>query len=129
MNRTLLLLVTLFVILSGCSDQPGFKSHEVLRVRSPAGWCEAIVYEFYETEKSQNTQVILSFDDGQGGSGAVSFERIGLQLQIHWLDAENLEIRHPTGVAFSRNPSGERIQFKNRFVNVNLVPFSKEGGT
>ncbi len=73
--------------------------------------------------------MVLSFDGGKGGSGAVSFERIGLKLQLHWLDAENLEVRCPDGVAFSRNPSGKRIQFKNRFVNVNLVPFPKDDKT
>ncbi len=59
----------------------------------------------------------------------MSFGRIGLKLQLYWLDAENLEVRYPAGAGFSRTPSGERIQFKNRFVNIRLVPFSKDDKT
>jgi hypothetical protein len=122
MKLKLLILATLSVLLNGCSDDP---FTEIQRIQSPAGWCDAIVWEYNENEQSRYTQVYLSFDNGKGGSGAVSFDQIGINLELKWIDSETLEVSYPGNVPFTRNASGERLQFLNRIITVKLVPIKE----
>lgn len=98
-GAALVLAVVFFVQSRGASDSRP-------RVRSPAGWCDAYVVRLSET----NAQVMLDFDHGSCGSGAVSALGDAPALEIRWLDATTLEVAHAASVAMMRNASGEVIQ-------------------
>ena len=121
-SRTLLLLVVGAINWVGCdsrtTSQPG--TGESAHVPSPSGWCEAYVVEFDFGPNGQTTQVMLSFDGGQGGAGAVSAPGLKLGLNLRWLDPTTLEVEHPKGVQLTYGASGEVLQFLNHKVRVVL---------
>lgn len=94
------------------------KAKIVERVVSPAGWCVA---SLHESPEGHNTSVILDFDNGRCGAGAVHFSGTGHPIHLRWLDAETLEVAHPEEVRAQRNASGEVIQCFKRKVRVVLV--------
>jgi len=89
-------------------------------VTSPAGWCVASVIVFDASPRSSNTQVLLSFDDGRCGSGAVSFDRANVPITVRWVDATTLEVSYPKDLVPERNASGEFLQCFDRRVHVIL---------
>jgi hypothetical protein len=90
-------------------------------VRSPAGWVEAYIVESTFDADDQNTQVLLSFDEGRCGSGAVSALGTDHGLELRWIDATTLEVQHPQALEMTRNASGEILQCGNRKVRVLLA--------
>jgi hypothetical protein len=93
---------------------------QLARVPSPSGWCEAYIVEWGD----DNSQVMLEFDGGACGSGAVSAFGKGPGLQLRWLDPTTVEVQHSAGVKMDRNASGEVIQCggPHRRVRVVLKP-------
>jgi hypothetical protein len=91
-----------------------------LHVPSPSGWCEAYVFDY----EQNYSQVALAFDGGKCGRGAVTAWADHVPLQLRWLDATTLEVRHPGGVRMERNASGEVLQCggPHRRVRVVLTP-------
>jgi len=91
-----------------------------LHVPSPSGWCKAYVFDY----EHAYSQVILEFDGGKCGSGAVTALADHAPLYLRWLDATTLEVQHPSGVRMERNPSGEVLQCggPHRRVRVVLRP-------
>ena len=109
------------LMLVSCSKAPpAFTTRESSRVISPAGWCVASIVEFNGTAGGGNTQVLLMFDEGKCGSGAVSFDRTGVPLQLRWVGATTLEVRYPKDASPIRNASGEFLQCRDRKVHVIL---------
>ena len=110
------------VALAACSKPllPPVLTRESSRLVSPAGWCVASVVVFDDPAAVANTQVLLSFDGGRCGAGAVSFTGSDVPVQLHWTDATTLEVRYPQGATFSRNASGEFLQCFDRTVHVVL---------
>src|SRR2546430_1962214 len=100
-------LIVIAAALFACSKSPPWKSRELQRVTSPAGWCVASVIVFDGSPHSSNTQVFLSFDGGKCGSGAVSFDRADVPLTLRWVDATTLEVAYPKDLVPTRNASGE----------------------
>jgi hypothetical protein len=90
------------------------------RVPSPSGWCEAYVVEWSD----ENCQVMLEFDGGACGSGAVSAFGKAPDLQLRWLDPTTVEVQHSSKVRMERNASGEVIQCggPHRRIRVVLKP-------
>jgi hypothetical protein len=114
-------LFAIFVSLFACSKAPpAFTTREISHVASPAGGCVASVVVFDGSPGGSNTQVLLSFDGGKCGSGAVSFDRADVPLELRWLDATTLEVRHPKDATPIRNASGEFLQCFDRKVHVIL---------
>lgn len=93
---------------------------QLARVPSPSGWCEAYIVEWGD----DNSQVMLEFDGGACGSGAVSAFGKEPGLQLRWLDSTTVEVQHAKGVQMERNASGEVIQCggPHRRVRVVLKP-------
>jgi hypothetical protein len=91
-----------------------------LHVPSPSGWCKAYVLDY----EHAHSQVILEFDGGKCGSGAVTALADHAPLYLRWLDATTLEVQHPSGVRMERNASGEVLQCggPHRRVRVVLRP-------
>jgi len=93
------------------------------RVASPSGWCEAYIVEWSD----DNSQVMLDFDGGACGSGAVSALGKAPCLQLRWLDPTTVEVQHAADVRMQRNASGEVIQCggPHRRVRVVLKPCNR----
>ena len=109
------------VATAGCDGSPvSADDSERLVVVSPAGWCKAYVADFDFGEGT--SQVLLSFDDGRCGSGAVSFRGRRVDLGLRWIDSTTLEVAYPRDVQPERNASGEVIQCLDRKVRVLLAP-------
>lgn len=87
---------------------------------SPNGDIRAYAYEF-NNENGELTQVVLQFPRGCGSGSAAAYAS-NLNLELRWIDNENLEVRHPEGVIFQHNASGETLQCFDRKVRVILVP-------
>src|SRR2546425_477025 len=114
-------VIAILATLLACSkSQPAFNTRELSHVASPAGWCVASVVVFDGSPASSNTQVLLSFDGGKCGSGAVSFDRADVPLELRWVDATTLEVRYPKDATPVRNASGEFLQCFDRRVHVIL---------
>jgi hypothetical protein len=113
-------LIVIAAALFACSKSPQWKTRELQRVTSPAGWCVASVIVFDGSSRSSNTQVFLSFDGGKCGSGAVSFDRADVPLTLRWVDATTLEVAYPKDLVPTRNASGEFLQCFDRKVHVIL---------
>ena len=94
------------------------------RVTSPAGWCVA---SLMEAPGAEHTTVLLEFDGGRCGAGAVYFDGGRHGIELRWRDAQTLEVLHPEGVRAHRNASGEVLQCFNRKVRVVLVSRPPEG--
>jgi hypothetical protein len=67
------------------------------------------------------TQVMLDFPEERCGSGAVAVSGIGHGLRLRWLAPDVLEVHYPSGLALSRNASGETHQCGQRKVHVALI--------
>jgi len=91
-----------------------------LHAPSPSGWCKAYVFDYEHTY----SQVILEFDGGRCGSGAVTAWADHVPLHLQWLDATTLEVQYPNAVRMERNASGEVLQCggPHRRVRVVLKP-------
>src|ERR1700694_5546719 len=114
------LAVVLLVVFAGCRRHAGdMTTREWSRVKSPEGWCEASVVEF-DWPSRANTQILLAFDGGRCGAGAVTFDGSHSDLELRWSDATTLEVRYPKQLTPTRNPSGEYIQCFDRKVHVIL---------
>ena len=113
---------TLLFLLVGCGPDNSVQSQvrELKRSVSPPGWCAASIIETIWGPTESNTQVVLSFDHGSCGAGAVGAVGTDLGLEIRWLDDVTLEVEYPKGVKLQRNASGEVLQCKNRRVVVRL---------
>ena len=124
MMQRVLVISIVGIVLAACSKPslPPVTTRESTRVVSPAGWCVASVVVFEDPATVSNTQVLLSFDGGRCGAGAVSFDGADVPLQLHWIDATTLEVRHPRGASFSRNASGDFLYCLERKVHVVLSP-------
>jgi hypothetical protein len=135
MRSCALQIVFSVFLVCGCQSEVAHTlTYDVItRLASPAGWCVAEVTE-WKIDESQGTSLSLQFTEYTGDIGAVSFDRVGLDLELRWIDSENLEIRYPAHVPFLGNHYGnstvfhdgnttvERIQFYKRAVNLRLVP-------
>lgn len=68
--------------------------------------------------------VLLSFDGGRCGSGAVHSKAPRPDFELRWLDATTLEVAHARDVPVGRNASGEVLQCggPHRRVRVVLAP-------
>lgn len=108
-------------MLQGCPSQSNGKVREVMKTASPSGDVVAQIVEIERGPESSNTQVILSFDGGRCGSGAVSTNGIRVGLSTRWVDDRTLEVTYPKGRAMERNASGEILQCRDRMVRVLLV--------
>ena len=122
-------LVIIALLLVGCSERPVSQDAPKITksdgIVSPEGWCVASVYEI-EDVKERNTQVLLDFDQGKCGSGAVSFNGTQHHLKLHWIEKDKLEIRYPSGLKPQRNASGEVLQCGERKVLVKLTPSAEK---
>ena len=116
---TLLMAGALAVACSSRINHP-IELRESARVPSPSGWCEAYVVELGTEPNGLTTQVLLSFDGGQGGAGAVSAPGKNLGLTLRWLDSTTLEVQHPKTVRLEYGASGDVIQFFRHKVKVVL---------
>jgi hypothetical protein len=67
------------------------------------------------------TQVMLDFPEERCGSGAVASSGTDHELKLRWLAPDVLEVHHPSGLALSRNASGETLQCGQRKVHVVLI--------
>jgi len=111
------------LFIAGCSDQSLPAITEYAHVRSPDGTVSAFAYE-YGTEERGLTQVMLQFP-GDCGAGSAAAYRSGLELELRWLDDENLQVLHPPGVEFQHNASGDVLRCFDRKVRVRLVARSE----
>jgi hypothetical protein len=116
--KILALFIGLMVLLTGCERTSTGLAGRVAVLQSPAGWCVASVHESVE---GQNTGVLLDFDDGRCGSGAVHFRGTGLKIGLRWIGPDTLEVEHPSNAVPQRNASGEMIQCGARKVRVVLL--------
>jgi hypothetical protein len=110
----------LAVQLTSCSSDIETSIAEYGHIKSPDGDAEAYVYE-NSADSKLLTQVTIKFP-GNCYSGAVAAYRSDLKLELRWENDETLEVRHPQGVDFERNASGETVQCFSRKVHVRLVP-------
>jgi len=117
-----MLIVVGVISLVGCGSRaaPHLEAGESPHVPSPSGWCEAYVVEFDNGPNAQETQVMLSFDGGRGGAGAVTAPGLGLGLVLRWLDPTTLEVQHPKEIQLTYGASGEWLQFWAHKVHVVL---------
>ena len=123
MTRFAVMLAVVFALGACWKPQPPpVSTRELSRVVSPAGWCVASVVVFEDSTTISNTQILLSFDGGRCGSGAVYFDGGDVPLELRWIDAATLEVRCPAGASFRRNASGEVIQCWDRKVQVIVSP-------
>ena len=111
--------IAVLLLFTGCNPKPIPLIVPYAQATSPDGSVEASVFE-RSGDAGMITEVLLAFANGCG-SGTVSAYRLGLKLELRWIDNENLEVIHPPGVEFRRNASGETIQCKNQRVRVQLV--------
>jgi hypothetical protein len=117
-----ILLTLPFVVACGSAgnsadwDTPGLVS--------PAGWAKARVSDLSFDERRPWSQVSISFDGGQCGTGSFAFALPPDEIQLRWSDAESLVVTYPAGVVPSP-PAGAsrtvaRHQCLNRVVEVLL---------
>ena len=106
------------LLLSGCDPEPIPPVVPYAQAASPDGLISAAVFG-HTGGAGAITQVLLGFPNGCG-SGAVSAYRVGLRLELRWIDNDNLEVIHPPGTEFTRNASGDVIQCNDRRVRVHL---------
>lgn len=57
-----------------------------------------------------NWQVMLRFDGGRYGAGAVSASANDPRFKLRWVDPTTLEVEHDKTVQVTRNASGEVLQ-------------------
>lgn len=110
------------LLLGGCVPEPVPAVVPYAEAISPDGAVRASVFE-NTSDAGALTQVLLGFPNGCG-SGSVVAYRVGLHLELRWMDDDNLEVIHPPGVEFTRNASGDVIQCNDRKVHVHLSPKS-----
>src|SRR5690242_7917346 len=115
-----LLLAVATLLFTGYDAEPIPSVEPYAQATSPDGAVNASVFE-HTGDAGEITQVLLGFPNGCG-SGAVAAYRVGLRLELRWIDNDNLEVIHPPGVQFTQNASGDVIQCRDRKVRVHLSP-------
>ncbi len=116
MNKYLIIIV-FFSLLICCSP---YKTEVKESLLSPNGAFTAEVLLTYENGKSLHSSVFVWNSNKTIGSGAVSFFQADIIPDLKWEDDFTLLISYPEGVEPKLNPSGNRLQFKEDFLDIVL---------
>ena len=136
MKSLRLLFISAVLLLYSCEKDAPFvmSSETIVELTSPNRCCVVTVSET-QMQNNQFTGISFDFTEYGGGFSAVAFDGIGHDLELRWIDSENLEIRYPKelpiyGTADVRTEGDikiGRVKFYKRTVNIHFVPKRASG--
>lgn len=122
MHVSCLTLCIVFFV-SGCGAKSDWYPDAL---SSPSGWARAIVAES-ESDKHEQSQVVIEFTRERCGGGSVSASVIDSGIQLRWVDDETLEVSAPVSLKLRPAPASKTldhvVRCNERAVNVIVLRY------